>query len=164
MSGGTTFQNGFPLDVVDTGYRALTCSALSFEGVCPDIPNVVSPAQYANPRTSTYVNGTRGGTTSNTHYWFNPNTFSRAAYGTFGNAGRNPLRGPGINNFDWGFYKDTNVTEKTRIELRFEFFNLFNHTQFSPNSLSTNINSVNFGRDQSARDPRIVQLAAKFYF
>jgi hypothetical protein len=164
MSGGTTFQVGFPLDVVDTGFRSLTCDAWTFEGVCPDIPNVVSRLQYADPRTSTFVNGTKGGTTSNTNYWFNPNTFSREAMGTFGNAGRNPLRGPGINNFDLGFYKDTHITEQTRIELRFEFFNLFNHTQFSPNSLNTNINSVNFGRDLSARDPRIIQLAAKFYF
>jgi hypothetical protein len=164
MSGGATFQVGFPLDVVDSNFRSLTCDAYSFEGVCPDIPNVVMPAQYADPRTSTFVNGTKGGTTSNTNYWFNPNTFSREAMGTFGNAGRNPLRGPGINDFDLGFYKDTHITEQTRVELRFEFFNLFNHTQFSPNSLYTNINSVNFGRDLSARDPRIIQLAAKFYF
>ena len=164
MSGGTTFQTGFPLDVVDTGFRSLTCDAYTFEGVCPDIPNVVSPAQYANPRTSTFVNATKGGTSSNTHYWFNPNTFALEPMGTFGNAGRNPLRGPGLNNFDWAFFKDTHITEQTRIELRFEFFNLFNHTQFSPNSLNTNINSVNFGRDQSALAPRIIQLAAKFYF
>jgi len=125
---------------------------------------VVSPLRYADPRTAQFVNQTKGGATSNNHYWFNPNAFSLEAFGTFGNAGRNPLRGPGINNFDWGLFKDTRLTERTRIELRFEFFNLFNHTQFSPNSLNTNINSVDFGRDLSARDPRLVQLAAKFYF
>ena len=98
------------------------------------------------------------------HYWFNPNTFSREAFGTIGNAGRSPLRGPGIATFDWGFYKDTRITEQTRLELRFEFFNLWNHTQFSDNSISTNINSGNFGRILSAQPSRIVQLAAKFYF
>ena len=164
MSGMTVLQSGFPLDVIDGDYRSLTCDALSYEGTCPDIPNVVSPLRYADPRTAQFVNQTKGGATSNNHYWFNPNAFSLEAFGTFGNAGRNPLRGPGINNFDWGLFKDTRLTERTRIELRFEFFNLFNHTQFSPNSLNTNINSVDFGRDLSARDPRLVQLAAKFYF
>ena len=74
------------------------------------------------------------------------------------------LRGPGISNFDWALFKDTTVTERTRLELRFEFFNLFNHTQFSPNAITTDISSTNFGRILSARDPRLVQLAAKFYF
>lgn len=163
MSGVTTFQSGFALDVIDAGYRSLTCTALIFSA-CWDVPNAVSAAQYYNPRTSSLVNATKGGTTPHDHYWFNPNAFSREAIGTMGNAGRSPLRGPGINNFDWGFYKDTNITERTRLELRFEFFNLFNHTQFSDNSISTNINSGNFGRVLSAQPSRIIQLAAKFYF
>jgi hypothetical protein len=165
MNGITTFQTGFPLDLVDAGFRSLTCDAFTFEGVCPDIPNIVSPAQYADPHTDSFINTTKNpnNTTSKDHYWFNPNTFSREAFGTFGNAGRNPLRGPKIGNFDWGFYKDTAITEKTRLELRFEFFNLWNHTQFGPN-VNTNINSKNFGRVLRARDPRIIQLAAKIYF
>jgi hypothetical protein len=61
-----------------------------------------------------------------------------------------------------GLYKDTKVTESTRVELRFEFFNLFNHTQFD--SPVSDINDPNFGRVLSAAPPRIIQLAAKFYF
>jgi len=165
MSGVTTLQSGFALDVVDAGFRSLTCTAAIFSA-CWDVPNVVSAAHYANPRSDTFVNTTKNpaNTTSLDHYWFNPNTFSREAFGTIGNAGRSPLRGPGINNFDWGFFKDTNITERTRLELRFEFFNLWNHTQFSDNSISTNINSGNFGRILSAYPSRIIQLAAKFYF
>jgi hypothetical protein len=79
-------------------------------------------------------------------------------------AGRNLLRGPGIYNFDFALFKDTKLTESTRIELRFEFYNLFNHTQFDPNGIVTNINSSNFGRILAAHDPRLIQLAAKFYF
>jgi hypothetical protein len=84
--------------------------------------------------------------------------------GTFGNAGRNLMRGPRIANFDWALFKSTAITEKTRLELRFEFYNLFNHTQFDPNGMDTDISSSDFGRISLARDPRVVQLAAKFYF
>ncbi len=38
--------------------------------------------------------------------------------------------------------KDTEITESTKVELRFEFFNLFNHTQFDPNGITTDINSL----------------------
>lgn len=155
MSGITTFQSGFPLDVIDSGYRSLTCSGLNWTA-CWDVPNQVAAPQYLNPRTSS-VDGTD-------HYWFNPSSFSRAPYGTQGDAGRNPLRGPGIANFDWALMKNIQVTESTRMELRFEFYNLFNHTQFDTTNISTDINSANFGRILSARDPRLIQLAAKFFF
>ena len=163
MTGITTFQSGFALDVIDSGFRSLTCDSLIFSA-CWDVPNVVGPAQYGNPRSDSFINATKGGTTLKDHYWFNPNTFSREAFGTIGNAGRSPLRGPGISNFDWGFYKDTAITEQTRLELRFEFFNLFNHTQFNPNGMDTDISSTNFGRILQAQNPRLIQLAAKFYF
>jgi hypothetical protein len=163
MSGVTVFQSGFPLDVVDSGYRSLTCWAYTWTA-CWDVPNIASSPQYVDPRTSSLVNATKGGTKTNNHYLFDPNTFARASYGVQGNAGRNPLRAPGIASFDWGFYKDTRITERTRMELRFEFFNLFNHTQFNASGVSTNINSANFGRILAARDPRLIQLAVKFYF
>ena len=163
MNGITTYQTGFPLDVVDAAFRSLTCTENIFSA-CWDVPNVIASAHYVDPRTSQLINATKGGTTTRNHYWFDPNTFARETIGTIGNAARDPLRGPGIANFDWGFYKDTPLTERTRLELRFEFFNLWNHTQFSPNGLSTNINSGNFGRVSNALNPRIVQLAAKIYF
>lgn len=155
MSGITTFQSGFPLDVVDSNFTSLTCSSESWT-VCWDVPNQLGPPAYLNPRTSS-VSGSN-------HYWFNPRAFAPAAYGSQGNAGRNPLRGPGIANFDWAFMKETQFTESTQLELRFEFYNLFNHTQFDASGITTDINDSNFGRILAARDPRIIQLAAKFYF
>jgi hypothetical protein len=165
ITGITTFQSGFPLDVIDSGFRSLACTAFTYY-VCPDVPNAVSLPQYANPRTSSFVNTatTPGNTTALPNYWFNPNTFSKEAFGTFGNAGRNLLRGPGINNFDFALFKDIRLTEATRVELRFEFYNLFNHTQFDPGGIVTDINSSSFGRELAARSPRLIQLAGKFYF
>ena len=168
MSGITTFQTGFPLDVVDSGYRSLTCWAYTWTA-CWDVPNTLGSPQYVDPRTSNLVNATKGGTASNNHYWFDPNTFARAPIGVQGDAGRNILRGPGISNWDWSLQKDTSITESTRLELRFEFYNLFNHTQFATGSggtnfITTNINSANFGRILGAQNPRLIQLAAKIYF
>lgn len=164
MSGATIFQSGFPLDVVDSSFRSLTCWAYTWTA-CWDVPDVGSAPQYADPRSSSFTNTVNGAALSaKDHYLFDPNTFARAPIGVQGNAGRNPLRGPGIANFDWALFKDTHITESTRLELRFEFYNLFNHTQFNSSGVSTNLNSSNFGRILAARDPRLIQLAAKFYF
>lgn len=165
MTGDATFQSGFPLDVVDSQFLSLSCWAYTYYG-CADSPNVVSTPSYYNPRTSSAVNGTMGGTKTKYNYWFNPNGFAVESPGTFGDAGRDMLRGPGLNNFDFSLMKDTNITSdgSKRIELRFEFYNLFNHTQFSTTGVSTNIASGNFGRITAAYPSRIVQLAAKIYF
>lgn len=58
----------------------------------------------------------------------------------FGNEGRNSLIGPSFKQLDFSVYKNTNITERLKLELRFEFYNLFNHPNFSnplwPNFLS----------------------------
>jgi hypothetical protein len=152
MSGITTFQTGFPVDVIDSAFQSLTCPYPDFY-VCWDVPNRVGPIQYMNPRNNA------------SNYFVNPSAFGAPALGTQGNAGRNLLRGPGINNFDFALMKDVKLTESTRIELRFEFFNIFNHTQFDPAGIISDFNAGSvFGSDLAARDPRLIQLAGKFYF
>ncbi len=49
----------------------------------------------------------------------------------FGNLGRNSLMGPGYRNFDFSIFKTTPITERVRVELRAEIFNIFNHPNFS---------------------------------
>ncbi len=58
--------------------------------------------------------------------------------------------------------KDTKITESKQLELRFEAFNVFNHAQFM--NPSGEINSSTFGVVTNARDPRIMQVGAKFLF
>ena len=58
--------------------------------------------------------------------------------------------------------KDTRITERLSVEFRAEFFNVFNHAQFI--NPTGNINSSTFGMVNSARDPRIGQLALKMLF
>lgn len=48
-----------------------------------------------------------------------------------GTLGRNSLIGPGYKNFDFSVYKNTKLSEDVELQLRFEFFNVFNHPNFS---------------------------------
>jgi hypothetical protein len=138
----------------------------------------VAPIQVFNARDGvlTYVSPTGAGSSRPNHY-FNPASFSAAAPFTLGNAGRNFFHGPGVNNFDWALHKVTPLHgEKAQLELRFEFFNLWNHTQFTATpggagsvfgSTNGNFASSNFGRVTGASAPnnsRIIQLGAKIIF
>ena len=94
--------------------------------------------------------------------FFNTSVFVVNAPGTFGNSGRNILRGPRFFNTDFSVLKDTRITERTTFQFRAEFFNLFNNVNFNnPNTTRT---SGNFGRITSAKDPRILQFGAKILF
>ena len=65
--------------------------------------------------------------------WFNPACYSVPAAGTLGNAGRDTIIGPGLAQVDLAVFKDTKVariSEAFRVQLRAEFFNLFNHALF----------------------------------
>jgi hypothetical protein len=156
LSGITTFQTGFPINMSDSGFTSLSCDAFSFYG-CADNPNQVASAVHVlDPRSAgATFNGTK-------NFWFDPSSFAIAPVGTFGNTGRNSLHGPGLNNTDLAILKDTKITEHTNLQVGIEGFNLFNHTQF--NNPSGNIESVNFGHITSAAPGRLVQLRAKFNF
>ncbi len=100
-------------------------------------------------------------------------------FGTFGNAGRNPFRGPRLDNWDFSFVKTTKLTERVDFQLRAEFFNLLNHPHFAnPNTqgLVDPSDPTSFGfifntPDVAAANPvigtggpRNIQLGLKFRF
>ncbi len=102
--------------------------------------------------------------------WFNPNSAAAPGFGDFGNAPRDVFRGPGINSWDFTIYKNFPVTENSRFQFRWEFYNMFNHTQFDGvdngarfDPSGAQINN-NFGRVTSARGPRIMQASIRFEF
>jgi Carboxypeptidase regulatory-like domain/TonB dependent receptor-like, beta-barrel len=94
--------------------------------------------------------------------YFNPAYFVPNAVGTFGNTGRNILRGPGFFDTDFGLIKDTRVTEHTTVQFRAEFFNLFNNVNFGQPDNSVADSTI--GQITSAHDPRILQFALKILF
>jgi hypothetical protein len=124
------------------------------------------------------------------HQWFNTSDFvsiplsGALANGQWGDSGRNILQGPGTNNIDFSAFKSFKVTESKNLQLRAEFFNLFNTPQFNnPSSVAPtpatgstalvpNIAaSPAFGTISSAGSPttfqrisREIQLAAKVTF
>ncbi|MGH9665176.1 MAG: TonB-dependent receptor, partial [Bryobacteraceae bacterium] len=91
--------------------------------------------------------------------YFDTSCFSLTPAGTFGNGGRNILEIPGLNNWDVSVVKRTSFGERIQSQLRFEFFNLFNHAQFNQPDLTAG--DVLFGTIRSARDGRISQMALK---
>ena len=89
---------------------------------------------------------------------------------TFGNAGKNPVTGPGRDNWNLSLYKDFKITERAGFQFKAESFNSFNHTQF--NAVDTGVISGSVGGGNNATagnltgttDPRVFQLGAKAYF
>ena len=157
VNGINALQTGFPIIFQDTGSRSLTCSENFTFYACPDRPEVVSAATILNPKTS--VIGTKN------HYYFNPSDFGRETLGTLGNVSRGYLDGPGYWNTDVSLQKDTRITEGKKLQLRFEAYNVFNHTNFA-NPVGS-ITSGNFGRISAIRsftNSRQIQLGAKFLF
>ncbi len=92
--------------------------------------------------------------------------------GTFGNERRNQVQGPGLQNWDISLYKNFPVNERMRFEFRTEFFNVWNHVNplfnhfgaISDEPVAVELGTPQFGQAVSARDPRFIQFALKFYF
>ena len=107
--------------------------------------------------------------------------------GSFGNLGRNAIYGPRFWNVDFAVSKDTRIFERVNLQLRAEFFNIFNHPNFAlpnffVNPVFNSDGSVNSGvspnqglitqtPDQAQTNPglggggpRVIQVAAKFTF
>ncbi|MGD9562868.1 MAG: TonB-dependent receptor [Pyrinomonadaceae bacterium] len=111
---------------------------------------------------------------------FNAAAFTIPAAGVFGNAGRNILRGPSFAQVDLSFGKNTRLTEQTSLQLRLEFFNIFNRVNFADPSGGLSCGGAvgvcgNFGESIATvgnqlggllgfGGPRQVQLSARFNF
>jgi hypothetical protein len=106
--------------------------------------------------------------------WLNPQAFQANGLGTFGNLGRNALRGPGTFNADVALSRIFKFKERYGLQVRAEAFNVLNHTNFvgavSPagqpsfTTMNTTLSSSTYGQVQAAFDPRILQFAMKLSF
>ena len=93
--------------------------------------------------------------------WFNTAAFTDAI-GHFGTAGRGVILGPGLQNWDLAAIRNIKVGERVSLQFRGEFFNAFNHANFT--TVSTNRDSSTFGRITADHNPRQLQLGLKLYF
>ncbi len=101
--------------------------------------------------------------------WLNAAAFSVPAPGTFGNASRGIFYGPGLNNIDLSLIKNTSISERVKLQIRGEFFNVLNHPNFGQpgSTLGTSGFGVVFntlGRTIGFGTSRQIQLAARFNF
>jgi TonB dependent receptor-like, beta-barrel len=95
--------------------------------------------------------------------WFDLTAFQLVPSGTFGSAGRNILRGPGLVNVDMALQRRIALPGQSAIELRWEVFNAFNTTQLGlPDSNISNRTAGTISR--LAGDPRVMQFAFRFIF
>jgi len=165
LSGVTTIQSGQPLTVNDTRGGSIFC------GTCQAaFSNVVSRAQMAPGKTNADV-ATTGSVEQRLGAYINASAFGALPTigdGTgFGNSGIGILYGPGQFNFDASLVKTTRVGgihESATLQFRAEFFNIFNHAQFS-NPVSTDISQINFGQiTGTSVNPRVIQCAIKYAF
>jgi Carboxypeptidase regulatory-like domain len=140
-SGNFTAQSGAPFTVNIAGDQA----------------NVgAGPAQRPNVSGDPNI----GGRTP--QRWFDTSVFSLPALYSFGNAPRNAVIGPGLQEFDLSLQKDIQLTEAAKLQFRAEAYNLFDHTNFNiPNRIAF---TSNFGAISSAQDSRQLQLALKLAF
>ena len=159
LTGIVTLQGGSPFTVSSGGSPSLAGSrSPAYADVLPDCDINARPSGK-EPRLQ----------------WFNTTCFKNAATGTFGNLGRNRLRGPAFETLDLGLYRNFKINEGMNIQFRTEFFNVLNHTNFGqPNAglgsvatfgtiLSTSGGGGLYSEGTSA-DPRIIQFALKFTF
>jgi hypothetical protein len=101
--------------------------------------------------------------------WFDVSAFTAPAQFTFGNSGRNILRGPGTKQLDVSLFKSFPFLERRRVEFRAEAFNVLNTPQFNNPNVSIGFSGA--GRITSAGSPTVyqrtsrqIQLALKVYF
>ena len=97
--------------------------------------------------------------------FFNKACFANPPAGVnrVGNAGRNTIMGPSTTRFDATLAKSIRLTETSSIQLRWEVFNIFNHTNFTTLGLNITTPST-YGFVTGVRDPRNMQLGVKFLF
>ncbi len=100
--------------------------------------------------------------------WFNPAAFSLPTQGTFGNVGRGAFNGPGLADLDFSLFKTTALTERTHLEFRAEFFNIFNRVNFGPPNTTvfsgTTVSASAGLITTLATNPRQIQFGLKLIF
>jgi hypothetical protein len=139
------------------GYFTAQSGAPFTVNISNDQANIgAGPAQRPN------VSGDPNAGPKTPQQWFNTTVFSLPALYTFGNAPRNAVIGPGLEQFDLSLQKDIALPETAKLQFRAEAYNVFNHPNFNiPNRTAF---TANFGSISSAQDSRQFQFALKLLF
>lgn len=140
-----TAQSGRPFTVALLGEIDNSNTGMASLGYgANNRPNRLRPGVLANPTRTA---------------WFDTSAFEFAPYGSFGNSGRNILDGPGYKDVSLSIIKNSKLNDDINLQLRAEFFNALNHTNFDlPDNF---LGSQTFGKISSAESPRRIQFGLK---
>ncbi len=149
LSANLNWQTGFPFTVFSEEDN-------SFSGIGAD------RADLTVPSIKNAVLSTGRSHAALVNEWFNINDFTANQIGTFGDTGKNVLRGPRSFNTDLALLKNVSFDERYGLEFRAEFYNVFNNVNFG--APDAGLTDSSFGQITSANDPRILQMALKLTF
>jgi hypothetical protein len=129
-----------------------------------DVANNGEPLSAPSQRPNLACNPNSGPRT--TAQWFNTSCFTAPDLFTYGNAGRDIVIGPSLDNFDATLQKEFAVRENMRLQFRLDVFDFFNHPNFNApvGAGRTLSNSSSFGQITSANDPREMQFSLRLAF
>jgi len=125
--------------------------------ISTDVANIGLSSERPNRRGS----GERANPTPD--IWFDKTAFTVPAAFTYGNSGRYILHAGPLRFLDMSLFKEFSPTEKSRLQFRFETFNLTNTASFNPPG--TAIDTASGGKVTStSNNPRQLQVALKYLF
>lgn len=142
LNGIASYFGATPIEIIDG------VNSLGVASAVGQRPNYTGAPLYLN--------------TGNSTQHLNPLAFATPAPGQLGTLGRGSVRGKPITNIDFSMAKNWTFKERYGIQFRTEFFNVFNHTNFTGYDLDTRNGS--FGTLNFAQTPREIQLGIKFTF
>jgi len=148
FSGIITLQGGFPFTINTKGDSANVGAGTGGIFIRPNL--VAGQSEYLDS------------SAQSTSHWFNTAAFIAPPAGAFGALGRNTVIGPGMADLDLVLQKNIAVREHVKIQIRAEFFNALNHSNY--NIVGRILNDPAFGIVQSQLDPRQLQFALKMIF
>jgi len=157
-SGVYTYYSGHPFTVNEGGTLA---AGLDPFGQATAVPNVVGrPVIVGDPNCWFFVSSNKACTALEPSL---ADAYQITATGVVGNSGRNTLRGPHTNVFDFSLVRDFPIKESLKLQFRWEVFNLFNAVLFGqPNNNAT---SGAAGQITTlSGDPRVMQFALRLSF
>lgn len=141
-----TWNDGTPFSVGDPNGESFTGNGTELADRVPNVPITLPKDRSEQAKVAEY---------------FNTAAFVNNAPGTFGDSGRNILTAPDYVDIDSALVKGIPVTERWKIDLRVEAFNILNHTQFNPPLSQLGATD---GHITGTQQPRILQGALKVYF
>ena len=160
LSGVTQFQTGNPITIGRgddyLGIGSADGKPWNLNG------ETTTPFQFANRNAS-------GNYTGVTDFWFSPTVggqpwATKPANGTYPNQNRNSasFQNPGFQNWNLALFKDFSITERQKMQFRFEAFNWLNHPNW--NGVNTDPNSATFGMVTGKGSERNLQLSLRYQF